>query len=62
MALRWVNSTQYDLQGIGFDLGLTGFDAGELQSLLDDAPAAGLTDEELEDRDLPKNRSRAPGI
>jgi DNA modification methylase len=36
-----------DLQGIGFDLALTGFDAEELQSLLDDAPATGLTDEDL---------------
>jgi hypothetical protein len=36
-----------DLQGIGFDLALTGFDAGELLSLLDDAPATGLTYEDL---------------
>ena len=34
-----------DLQEVGFDLALTGFDAGELRSLLDDGPAAGLTDE-----------------
>ena len=35
----------HDLQDAGYDLGLTGFDAGELRSLLDDAPAIGLTDE-----------------
>ena len=35
-----------DLQATGFDLGLTGFDADELQSLLDQAPAAGLTPED----------------
>jgi DNA modification methylase len=35
-----------DLQGLGYDLGLTGFDAAELRSLLDDAPATGLTDED----------------
>jgi DNA modification methylase len=35
-----------DLQGLGYDLGLTGFDAAELHSLLDDAPATGLTDED----------------
>ena len=34
-----------DLQEVGFDLALTGFEAGELRSLLDDGPAAGLTDE-----------------
>ena len=36
-----------DLQAIGFDLALTGFDGAELQSLLDDAPATGLTDEDV---------------
>jgi DNA modification methylase len=36
-----------DLQGIGFDLGLTGFDAGELRNLLDDGPSTGLTDEDI---------------
>jgi DNA modification methylase len=35
----------HDLQEAGFDLGLTGFDAGELRSLMDDGPATGLTDE-----------------
>ena len=35
-----------DLQGVGYDLALTGFDAGELRSLLDDGPATGLTDED----------------
>jgi DNA modification methylase len=35
-----------DLQGLGYDLGLTGFDVAELRSLLDDAPATGLTDED----------------
>lgn len=35
-----------DLQELGFDLGLTGFDAAELRSLLDDAPETGLTDED----------------
>lgn len=33
-----------ELQGFGYDLELTGFDAAELRSLLD-APATGLTDE-----------------
>ena len=36
-----------DLEEAGYDLGLTGFDAGELRSLMDDAPATGLTDEDL---------------
>lgn len=35
-----------DLQGFGYDLALTGFDGGELKSLLDDGPATGLTDED----------------
>jgi ParB-like chromosome segregation protein Spo0J len=35
-----------DLQELGYDLGLTGFDVAELRSLLDDAPATGLTDED----------------
>ena len=35
-----------DLQGAGYDLGFTGFDAGELKGLLEDGPAAGLTDED----------------
>lgn len=35
-----------DLQGLGYDLALTGFDGGELKSLLDDGPATGLTDED----------------
>src|SRR5512132_957090 len=34
-----------DLQSVGYDLGLTGFDAAELRSLLDEVPATGLTDE-----------------
>ena len=36
----------HDLQAAGYDLGLTGFDAGELRSVMDDAPATGLTDED----------------
>jgi DNA modification methylase len=35
-----------DLQGLGYDLALTGFDAGELKSLMEDGPAAGLTGED----------------
>ncbi len=35
-----------DLQDAGYDLGFTGFDAGELKGLMDDGPAAGLTDED----------------
>ena len=35
-----------DLQAAGYDLGLTGFDAGELKSLMEDGPATGLTDED----------------
>ncbi len=35
-----------DLQGLGYDLGLTGFDVAELRSLLDEAPSTGLTDED----------------
>ena len=35
-----------DLQDAGYDLGLTGFDAGELKGLLEDGPSAGLTDED----------------
>jgi ParB/Sulfiredoxin domain len=35
-----------DLQGFGYDLGLTGFDVAELRGLLDEAPATGLTDED----------------
>jgi DNA modification methylase len=34
------------LQGLGYDLALTGFDAGELKSLMEDGPAAGLTEED----------------
>ena len=35
-----------DLQEAGYDLGLTGFDTGELKSLMEDGPATGLTDED----------------
>ena len=35
-----------DLQDAGYDLGFTGFDAGELKGLMEDGPAAGLTDED----------------
>ena len=35
-----------DLQDAGYDLGFTGFDAGELKGLMDDGPANGLTDED----------------
>jgi len=35
-----------DLQDLGYDLALTGFDAGELKSLMEDGPATGLTDED----------------
>jgi DNA modification methylase len=35
-----------DLQDVGYDLALTGFDAGELKSLMEDGPATGLTDED----------------
>jgi len=35
-----------DLNDLGFDLGLTGFDPAELRSLLDDPPSPGLTDED----------------
>ncbi len=35
-----------DLQDAGYDHGLTGFDAGELRNLMEDGPAAGLTDED----------------
>lgn len=35
-----------DLQGLGYDLALTGFDACELMILMDDSPATGLTDED----------------
>ena len=35
-----------DLQDVGYDLALTGFDGGELKSLLEDGPATGLTDED----------------
>ena len=46
-----------DLQDVGYDLGLTGFDVAELRSLLDDAPATGLTDEDV----VPGRRpSRSP--
>jgi DNA modification methylase len=34
-----------DLQELGVDLALTGFDAGELRSLIEDGPETGLTDE-----------------
>src|SRR5512132_193897 len=36
----------HDLQSFGYDLGLTGFDVQELRSLLEEAPATGLTDED----------------
>jgi DNA modification methylase len=36
-----------DLQSIGFDLELTGFDTAELRGLLDDGPSTGLTDENV---------------
>jgi DNA modification methylase len=36
-----------DLNSLGFDLALTGFDAEELQGLLDGAPTTGLTDEDV---------------
>ena len=35
-----------DLQGLGYDLALTGFDAGELRGILEDGPSTGLTDED----------------
>ncbi len=35
-----------DLQDAGYDLGFTGFDAGELKGFMEDGPAAGLTDED----------------
>ena len=35
-----------DLQAVGFDLGLTGFDAAELTNLLDAGATTGLTDED----------------
>ena len=35
-----------DLKGTDYDLALTGFDAGELRSLMEDGPATGLTDED----------------
>jgi len=35
-----------DLQDAGYDLGLTGFDAADLRNLMEDGPAAGLTDED----------------
>ncbi len=35
-----------DLDDLGYDLELTGFDARELKSLLEDDPATGLTDED----------------
>lgn len=35
-----------DLQDAGYDLGFTGFDAGELKGLMEDGPTAGLTDED----------------
>jgi DNA modification methylase len=35
-----------DLQELGFDLALTGFDTSELQRLLDEQPSIGLTDED----------------
>jgi DNA modification methylase len=36
----------HDLQGLGYDLALTGFDAGELKSVMEDGPATGLTGED----------------
>jgi DNA modification methylase len=36
----------HDLKGLDYDLALTGFDAGELRSLMEDGPATGLTDED----------------
>ena len=35
-----------DLQAVGFDLGLTGFDAAELTNILDAGATTGLTDED----------------
>ena len=35
-----------DLQDLGYDLGLTGFDADELKNLTEDEQSAGLTDED----------------
>src|SRR5207253_3025163 len=35
-----------DLKDAGYDLALTGFDADELRQILDNEPAAGLTDED----------------
>jgi ParB-like chromosome segregation protein Spo0J len=49
-----------DLQGFGYDLGLTGFDAAELRSLLDDVPATGLTDEDAVP-ETPKSPVTRPG-
>lgn len=49
-----------DLQEAGFDLGLTGFDAGELRSLLDDGPAMGLTDEDAAP-EVPETATTRPG-
>ena len=49
----------HDLQSFGYDLGLTGFDVQELRSLLEEAPATGLTDEDA----VPETRRhcRSPG-
>jgi DNA modification methylase len=49
-----------DLQEAGFNLGLTGFDDGELRSLLEDGPAAGLTDEDAAP-EVPETAITRPG-
>jgi DNA modification methylase len=49
-----------DLQGVGVDLAMTGFDAGELRSLMEDGPASGLTDENSVP-DLPLEPLTRPG-
>ena len=49
-----------DLKGIDYDLALTGFDAGELRSLLDDGPATGLTDEDAVHEADRQGRQRRP--
>jgi DNA modification methylase len=49
-----------DLQEAGFDLGLTGFDAGELRNLLEDGPSTGLTDEDAAP-EVPETAITRPG-
>ncbi|MEJ8570758.1 site-specific DNA-methyltransferase [Microbaculum marinum] len=49
-----------DLKEAGFDLGLTGFDAGELRQLLEDGPGTGLTDEDSAP-DVPEEPVTRPG-